>query len=122
MGRITWKTKVKEIKKNIHLLYLALKSKKVPWYSKLLIGVVVGYAFSPIDIIPDFIPILGYLDDMILLPIGILLALKTIPNDVKCELNRELSNSVQKKQSWVAAVVIVLIWIFMISIVLVNIK
>ena len=68
------KTWAKGLKKNIFVLYLAYKDPRVPWYAKLLAICVVAYAFSPIDLIPDFIPILGYLDDIILVPLGIKLA------------------------------------------------
>jgi uncharacterized membrane protein YkvA (DUF1232 family) len=69
------KSWAKKLKKQIFILYLAYKDKRVTWYAKLFTACVVAYAFSPIDLIPDFIPILGYLDDIILVPLGITLAL-----------------------------------------------
>lgn len=69
----------KNFKLEVYTLYLAYRDPRVPWYAKLFIACVVGYAFSPIDLIPDFIPVLGYLDDLVLIPPGVTLALKMIP-------------------------------------------
>lgn len=77
-----FKARVDRLKKEIHALYLAYKDPRVPWAAKVFTAVVVGYALSPIDLIPDFIPVLGYLDDLVLLPLGIWLALKMIPSEV----------------------------------------
>nr|WP_258455158.1 YkvA family protein [Aequorivita sp. CIP111184] len=67
------------------MLHLAYKDRRTPWYAKVLIFVIIAYALSPIDLIPDFIPIIGYLDDLILLPIGIYFAVRLIPENVKAE-------------------------------------
>ncbi|CAM3482877.1 DUF1232 domain-containing protein [Marinicrinis lubricantis] len=87
------KSNAREIKRNIFVLYLAYKDPRVPWYAKLFAIAVVAYAFSPIDLIPDFIPILGYLDDLILVPLGITIALKMIPTPVieDCKERRRTS-------------------------------
>ncbi len=77
-----WKEKVKKLKQEIYALYLAYKDPRVSWYAKIFIVILVGYAISPIDLIPDFIPIIGYLDDLILLPLGIILVIKMIPKEV----------------------------------------
>jgi uncharacterized membrane protein YkvA (DUF1232 family) len=69
----------RSLKRQIFILYFACKDERVPWHAKVFTACVVAYAFSPIDIIPDFIPILGYLDDVILVPIGIMIALKMVP-------------------------------------------
>ncbi|MBD0385283.1 MAG: DUF1232 domain-containing protein [Nostoc sp. C3-bin3] len=105
----------KRLKKDIYTIYLASKDPKVPWYARLLAVVVVAYAFSPIDLIPDFIPILGYLDDLILIPLGIWLILRLIPTSVlaECREKAEATNSQQKPISWIAAGVIVLIWLLL---------
>ncbi len=118
MEKTKWKEKVKNLKKDTYILYLALKSDSVPWYSKLFIGLIVGYAFSPIDLIPDFIPVLGYVDDMILLPLGIILAFKMIPSSVIEELRAKVDENLGKKQSRFAAAVIVFLWILLISAIL----
>ncbi|MDN3018963.1 YkvA family protein [Paenibacillus sp. BSR1-1] len=102
----------RNLKKQIFILYYACKDKRVPWYAKLFTACVVAYAFSPIDLIPDFIPILGYLDDVILLPLGILLALKMIPKNVlaECEAKAEERMKSTKPKNWIAGSIIVLIW------------
>lgn len=109
------KAKAQELKTNLGVLYLAFKDKRTPWYAKALIGLVISYALSPIDLIPDFIPILGYLDDLILIPAGIALAIKLIPEDVMIECrqaNRTLPGN--KAMGTVAGIVIAMIWIFLI--------
>jgi uncharacterized membrane protein YkvA (DUF1232 family) len=110
-----WKQRVRQIKAESYALYLAYRDPRVPWYARLLAAVVVGYAFSPIDLIPDFVPVLGYLDDLILVPLGIWLALKLIPAEVMAEA-RERAWQVMaegKPVSRVAAVVVVSIWLFL---------
>ena len=86
---LKWKEKVKKLKQEIYTLYLAYKDPRVPWYAKIFIAIIVGYAISPIDLIPDFIPIIGYSDDLILLPLGILLSIKMIPKEVIEEYRKE---------------------------------
>ena len=88
---ITGKLKswAKQLKQEIYTLYLAYKDPRVPWYAKAFIFCVVGYALSPIDLIPDFIPVLGYLDDIVILPLGIALALKMIPSQVLTECRQK---------------------------------
>ena len=77
-----WKGRVVELKTEMHAIYLACRDPRVPWQAKAVAILVVAYALSPIDLIPDFIPVLGYLDDLVILPLGILLVLKMIPEDV----------------------------------------
>lgn len=103
----------KNLKRQILILYFACKDDRVPWYAKLFTACVVAYALSPIDLIPDFIPILGYLDEVILLPLGILAALKMIPKDVlsECEVKAEEVVKNGKPKNWIAGSIIVLIWI-----------
>lgn len=106
------KTWAKNLKKQIFVLYLAYKDKRVPWYAKLFTICVVAYAFSPIDLIPDFIPIFGYLDDIIIVPLGIILALKMIPNEVilECKVKTEEIMKNGKPKNWVVGSLIILIW------------
>lgn len=107
------KNKAREIKRNIFVLFLAYKDPRVPWYAKLFAALVVAYAFSPIDLIPDFIPVLGYLDDLIIVPIGITLALKMIPLSV-IEECRERAEEIRKKgrpKNWVTGALFILLWI-----------
>jgi uncharacterized membrane protein YkvA (DUF1232 family) len=107
-----WKQRATELKQEVHALALACKDPRVPWYAKLLAVSIVAYALSPIDLIPDFIPVLGYLDDLILVPLGIYLLLKVIPPEVmsECRAQAQLANS-RMKANWIAAGVILAIWI-----------
>jgi uncharacterized membrane protein YkvA (DUF1232 family) len=103
----------KNLKRQIFILYLASKDNRVPWYAKVFIICVVAYAFSPIDLIPDFIPILGYLDDIILVPLGILLALKMIPKQVILDCEKQ-ANEMMKKgkpKNWIVGSLIIFVWI-----------
>jgi len=113
-----WKRKVELLRAETYALYLAYRDPRVPWYSKVFAALVVGYAFSPIDLIPDFIPIIGYLDDLVLVPIGIAIALKMIPGEVmeECRLNAREALSDGMPINWVAAIVIVVIWLLLVAI------
>jgi uncharacterized membrane protein YkvA (DUF1232 family) len=84
-----WRQWAKQLKTETYALYLAYKDPRVPWFARLLALVVAGYAFSPIDLIPDFIPILGYLDDLVLIPLGVVLVIKLIPSDVLHECRQQ---------------------------------
>ncbi|WP_235499254.1 YkvA family protein [Aneurinibacillus migulanus] len=105
----------RQLKMQPYVLYLAYRDERVPWYAKVFILCVVAYAFSPIDLIPDFIPILGYFDDIILVPLGIHLALKMIPEAVVEDCRRKVqeNESVRKPKNWAAAGVILLIWLLL---------
>jgi uncharacterized membrane protein YkvA (DUF1232 family) len=99
------------IKRDVHALYLAGRDPRVPWYAKALAVGVAAYALSPIDLIPDFVPILGYLDDVILVPLGILLVVRLIPPEIMAE-HRELASAAHARPiSHVAAVMIGCVWI-----------
>jgi len=98
------------IKRDVHALYLASRDPRVPWYAKALAVIVAGYALSPIDLIPDFIPVLGYLDDVILVPLGVMLVIRMVPPEIMAE-HRELAAAAQDRPvSRTAAVVIAMIW------------
>ncbi|WP_237165281.1 YkvA family protein [Pandoraea vervacti] len=103
------KTWTRTIRRDAHVLYLAARDARVPWYAKALALFVAGYALSPIDLIPDFIPVIGLLDDAILVPLGIVIVLKLIPPDVLAEL-RATAAATQRPVSRVAAVVIAMAW------------
>ncbi len=97
--------------RDVHALYLACGDPRVPWYAKALAIVVVGYALSPIDLIPDFIPVLGLLDDLVLLPAGLYLVLKFIPSEVLEDHRRQASAAAAERPTCrIAAVAIVAIW------------
>ena len=109
-----WRRWALRLKFETYALYLAYKDPRVPWYAKLFAALVVGYAFSPIDLIPDPIPILGYLDDLVLIPLGVALAVRMIPEDVLSENRRKAREMVERGErpvSRVAAVVIVVLWL-----------
>ena len=110
-----WKRWAHVIKRDAHALYLAARDPRVPWYAKALAIVVAAYALSPIDLIPDFIPVLGYLDDLLVVPAGIALVVRLIPPDILAE-HRELATAAQDRPvSWIAASVIIGIWILAIG-------
>jgi uncharacterized membrane protein YkvA (DUF1232 family) len=109
----SWKERVRVLKKETFTLYLACRHPRVPWYAKALALIVVGYALSPIDLIPDFIPVLGYLDDLILIPLGIILVVRLIPDEVLVECRRQSEEIVGRatRVAKIAAAVIVAIWV-----------
>jgi len=98
------------IKRDVHALYLASRDPRVPWYAKAMAVIVAGYALSPIDLIPDFVPVLGYLDDVILVPLGIVLVIKMIPPEIMAEHRDLASAAADRPVSRIAAMVIALIW------------
>lgn len=97
------------------VLHLAYKNPKTPWTAKALIVLIIGYALSPIDLIPDFIPVIGLLDDLILLPLGIYWAIKLIPKDIleECRLKAK-THRWNKRKSLTAAIIIAIIWILIV--------
>ncbi len=112
-----FKLKANAIKKELGAIYLAYKRPDVPWYAKLLAVIVVAYALSPIDLIPDFVPVLGYLDDIILIPLGISLVIRLIPKNIMDEC-RVQAGEVFKKgkpRNWVAGGLIIGLWILLIG-------
>ena len=106
-----WKQRARELKREVYALYFACRDPRVPWYAKALAIVIVAYAFSPVDLIPDFIPILGYLDELVLLPLGVLAVRAMVPQDVMEESRAQAVRLEAKPRNWVAAGVIVAIWI-----------
>ncbi len=108
-----WKQQAKKLKTETYALYLAYKDPRVPLYARIFAGIVVGYAFSPIDLIPDFIPILGYLDDLVLIPLGVKIALSMIPEAVMLESREKAAEIIGqgKPVSRAAAAIIILIWL-----------
>lgn len=108
-----WKAKARKLKQEVYALYLASRDRRVPWYARAAAIVVVAYAFSPIDLIPDPIPVLGYLDDLILIPLGIALVIKLIPTEVLQDCREKAASTMRagKPKNWVAGVIIILIWV-----------
>lgn len=112
--------RAKQLKADIPAVFLTLKDKETPMIAKIFAGITVAYALSPIDLVPDFIPILGYLDDIILLPLLVTLSIKLIPKDI-WEKNRQRSVNLWKDgkpKKWYYAVPIILIWLLIIVLVI----
>jgi uncharacterized membrane protein YkvA (DUF1232 family) len=107
------KQQARHLKAEIRVLQLAYLDKRTPWLAKLLIGLTVGYLLSPIDLIPDFIPVLGLLDDLILVSLLISFSIRLIPAIVLTEARQNLKDnpSILKKNNWLFALIIVLIWL-----------
>jgi len=115
MGRYIkhWEKRAKDLKHETYALYLAYRDPRVPWYAKAVCACTVGYALSPIDLLPDFIPVLGYLDDLIIVPAGLALAIKLIPEEVMrdCRSMAEAKMNQKGPKNYVAAGIIVAIWL-----------
>jgi uncharacterized membrane protein YkvA (DUF1232 family) len=110
-----WKQAARRLKAETYAIYLAYRDPRVPWYARFFAACVVGYAFSPIDLIPDAIPVLGYLDDLVLVPLGIALALRMIPPQVLTECREQAQAAIQqgKPVSKGAAAVIAAVWLLL---------
>lgn len=108
----TWRQQIQKLKQETYAIYIACKDPRVPWYARLLAGVVVAYAFSPIDLIPDVIPVIGYLDDLILVPLGIALVVKMIPPHVLQDCREKAATAMAegKPTNWTAAIIVVVLW------------
>ncbi|GHT47585.1 hypothetical protein FACS189440_08510 [Bacteroidia bacterium] len=117
------KDKAKELKYNVAALFIAYKRKDVSLYAKVAIIITVGYALSPIDLIPDFIPVLGYLDDIIIVPLLVILSLKLIPKKIFEECKKEAKDLWKngKPKKWYYGIPIILIWLLIIFIIIKNI-
>ena len=105
------KIRARSLKRDVYAIYLAARDSHTPWYVKVLAAVVAAYAFSPIDLIPDFIPVIGYLDDLILVPLGIWLVVSLIPEQVMAEHRAKASEVLQRPHDGkAAAIAIIAIW------------
>ncbi len=111
----TLKQRVRDLKAETFALYLAARDPRTPWYAKFLVAGIVAYAFSPIDLIPDFVPVLGYLDDLILIPLGIALAIRLVPHQVLTECRVRAQEAIRKGKpvSLAAGAVIIAIWLIL---------
>jgi uncharacterized membrane protein YkvA (DUF1232 family) len=109
----TWKQRARALKREVYTLYLAYRDPRTPWYGKVFAALVVAYAFSPIDLIPDPIPILGYLDDLVLIPLGVVLAVRMIPPEVMSDSRARAEEVLRagKPVSRVGALIVGAIWI-----------
>jgi uncharacterized membrane protein YkvA (DUF1232 family) len=109
----TLKQRARHLKAETFALYLAARDPRTPWYAKFLVAGIVAYALSPIDLIPDFVPVLGYLDDLVLIPMGIALAIRLIPDAVldACRIQANETMQSGKPVSRIAGAIIVVIWL-----------
>jgi uncharacterized membrane protein YkvA (DUF1232 family) len=110
-----WRAEARRLRREVYALYLACRDPRVPWYAKAVAAGVVAYAFSPIDLIPDFIPVLGYLDELVLLPLGVLAVRAMIPEPVmtECRTRADAAFRDGNPVSRVGAVIIVAIWLLL---------
>jgi len=106
-----WNQRARGLKREVYALYFAVRDPRVPWYAKALATAIVAYAFSPIDLIPDFIPVLGYLDDLVLIPLGVMAVRSMIPDTVLAECQERAKALERKPRNWAAAAIIVAIWL-----------
>ncbi|MHC4872220.1 MAG: YkvA family protein [Planctomycetota bacterium] len=107
------KKHARHLKQETFTLFLASRDPRTPWYAKLLAASIVAYAFSPIDLIPDFIPIIGYLDDLIVIPIGIALVIKLVPESILADCRLKAKDEIQNRKpvSWFAGGLIIALWL-----------
>lgn len=110
------KARARKLKSDIPAVYIALRKKETPVIAKIFAGITVGYALSPIDLIPDFIPVIGLLDDIILLPIFVSITVKFIPEEIfnECRIEAESLWRSGKPKRWYFAIPIILIWVLLI--------
>jgi uncharacterized membrane protein YkvA (DUF1232 family) len=99
------------LKLDTYSLYLAARHPRTPWYAKIVAAVVVAYALSPIDLIPDFIPVLGYLDDLIIVPLGIAAVLRLVPADVLADCREQAQMRMERRVSWIGAAFTIAVWL-----------
>jgi len=109
----TWKRRAKALEAETYAMYLACRDPRTPWYAKLVAALVVGYAFIPIDPIPDFIPLLGFLDELVVLPLGIALALRLMPPPVLAEARARAREGAAGPVSRAGAAVVVALWLLL---------
>jgi uncharacterized membrane protein YkvA (DUF1232 family) len=108
---MTWRDEVRKLKEDVVAIALATRDPRVPWYAKALGACVVAYALSPIDLIPDFVPVVGWLDDLVLVPLGLLLLLRLIPAPVMAEHRAAAAELAQRPVSYAGAAAIAVIWL-----------
>lgn len=107
----TWQERVRNLKRDVVAIGFAVRDPRVPWYAKAVGACVVAYALSPIDLIPDFVPVLGYLDDLVLVPLGLLLVLRLIPADILAEHRVAAAAVVERPVSRAGAAVVIVVWV-----------
>ncbi|MCI0709148.1 MAG: DUF1232 domain-containing protein [Chloroflexi bacterium] len=116
-----WKEAATQLKQEVNAIYWSARHPRTSWWAKVWILLVVAYAISPIDLIPDFIPVLGYLDDLLLIPIGLYIAIQLIPPDVLVESRKMASEKPASSLPLLGAAIIVFFWIVVILLITVSI-
>ena len=111
------KQRAKTLRRDTVAVYFASRDPRTPWYARVLAVVIAVYAFSPIDLIPDFVPVLGYLDDLILIPAGITLTLRLIPAAVMQDARLKADDSIAKPSTWWMTLLIILVWVGVLALV-----
>jgi len=108
-----WKARARALKVETHALALACLDPRVPWYAKAIAGLVVAYALSPIDLIPDVIPVLGYADDLLIVPLGVLIARRLIPDEVlaECRGRAAAAAGARRAWRWTGAAIVIVVWL-----------
>jgi uncharacterized membrane protein YkvA (DUF1232 family) len=110
-----WRERAGKHKGDVVAVALAMRDPRVPWYAKALGACVVAYALSPIDLIPDFIPVIGYLDDLVLVPLGVLLMVRLIPAEVLAEHRAAAAAIVERPVSHAGAAAVILVWLLLLA-------
>jgi uncharacterized membrane protein YkvA (DUF1232 family) len=108
-----WQQRARDLNEQVLALYLAFRDRRTPWYARLWLALVVGYALSPIDLIPDFIPVVGYLDDLVLVPLGVAVAVRMLPVTVLAESRQRAADQFEagRPTCWPAAVAVLVVWL-----------
>jgi uncharacterized membrane protein YkvA (DUF1232 family) len=106
-----WRERARKLKQDVVAVALAMRDPRVPWYARALGACIVAYALSPIDLIPDFIPVIGYLDDLVLVPLGLFLMLRLIPAEVLAEHRAAATSLAERPVSYAGAAVVILVWL-----------
>jgi uncharacterized membrane protein YkvA (DUF1232 family) len=109
------KERVRRVKVDLIALSLAARDPRTPWYAKLIVAGCVAYALSPIDVVPDFIPVLGLIDDLVFIPIALALAIRFIPQEVLADCRERASEIATRRTSRAAAIVIVCVWVALLA-------
>jgi uncharacterized membrane protein YkvA (DUF1232 family) len=107
----TWRDRVRSLKRDVVAIALAVRDPRVPWYAKAVGACIVAYALSPIDLIPDFVPVLGLLDDLVLVPLGLLLVVRLIPPDILAEHRAAATHVADRPVSLAGAAAVVAVWL-----------
>jgi uncharacterized membrane protein YkvA (DUF1232 family) len=118
-----WRQWARALTLETYTLYYAFRNPRTPWYARLWGAIVVAYAFSSVDLIPDFIPVLGFIDDFVLIPLGVVIARKLIPRDILMESRQLAQDRVDSKKpvNWLAGGVVIAIWVALVSFVLLRV-